>query len=163
LVQLYGYVGIFLVLVVGARVLSVPPGGFAGWRVLFWLISASHILIFALIFFVYHPSPVENPCKLSVLKRIFNFDVVGTLLYGLGLLPLMVGLLWGGVTYAWSSKQVVAALVVGCVFTVIFALHQAIIKKNGLYHHELFKHRNVGLALFAAFVEGIVYICFNDY
>ncbi len=163
MVQLYGYVAIFLILIVGARVISVPPGGISGWRVLFWLISASHVLIFALIFFVYHPSPAENPHKLSVLKRTFNFDLVGTVLYGLGLVPLMVGLLWGGVTYAWNSKQVVAALVVGCVFTLIFALHQAIIKKDGLYNHKIFKHRYVGLALFAALVEGMVYICFNDY
>lgn len=150
-------------LVVGARVLSVPPVGISGWRVLFWLISASHVLVFAVIFFVYRPPPVDNPYELSVLKRILNFDLVGTLLYGLGLIPLMVGLLWGGVTYAWGSKQVVAALVVGCVFTVIFALHQAFIKKDGLYNHNIFKHRNVGLALFAALVEGMVYICFNDF
>jgi hypothetical protein len=163
LVQLYGYVGIFLMLIVGARVISVPPGGFSGWRVLFWVITASHALTFALIFFVYHPSPVENPHKLSVLKRLFNFDLLGTVLYGLGLIPLMIGLLWGGVTYAWNSKQVVAALVVGCVFTVIFGIHQGFIKKDGLYHHEIFKHRNVGLALFAALVEGMVYICFNDF
>lgn len=55
-----------------------------------------------LIFFVYHPPPapyskVYDPTP--VLQKVLSFDIVGSILLGCGLVPLLMGLIWGGETY----------------------------------------------------------------
>lgn len=73
---------------------------YPGWRTLFWVIAVAHALPFTLVFFAYHPPPVENAKKLSVIKRVLYLDTVGSSLYALGLVPLLMGPIWGGVGYS---------------------------------------------------------------
>ena len=44
----------------------------------------------------------------------------------------MVGLIWGGAVYAWSSTTVITCLVVGFAFFGILAGHQTIVTKSKL-------------------------------
>ncbi|KAL8276983.1 hypothetical protein RQP46_010618 [Phenoliferia psychrophenolica] len=46
---------------------------------------------------------------------------------------------------------------------VVFAAHQIYMKKDGLFHYQMFGNRNFAICLFALFVEGIVYFVFNNF
>jgi hypothetical protein len=104
-----------------------------------------------------HPELHEKP----YLQRLMALDWVGTFLFSAGMVPFIVGLLIGGNRYPWKSAAPIACLVVGAVFFVIFGLHQAFVRKDGVFNHRLFKHRNFAIALLTIFVEGIVYITLN--
>jgi len=75
----------------------------------------------------------------------------------------MMGLIWGGGTYAWNSPAVLACLCIGCGALVILAIHQYFFKTDGLFDRRLFQSRNLTLCLAGLFVEGMVYITFNVY
>ena len=62
--------------------------GIAGWRSACWFNVALHAVSFALFALFYHPRAVENPSRLSVLKRIINIDLVGSTLLACGIVPL---------------------------------------------------------------------------
>lgn len=93
----------------------------------------------------------------------------------------MVGLIWGGGVYAWSSPTIIACLVgereaainiapkltipssssVGASFFVILAGHQTKIKTDGLMSSALFENSNFLTCLLSIFVEGLIYNVFT--
>ncbi|KAL8281485.1 hypothetical protein RQP46_006169 [Phenoliferia psychrophenolica] len=147
----------------GASLITTNPGGYPGWRTLFWICAGAHLLSFILIFVAYHPPASPNPEGLSVMERILDFDLVGTLLFACALCPILVALFAGGLSSPWSSPKIIAPLVVGCAFVVIFCLHQRFVRQDGLMHHAMFQNRNAALCLFAITVEGFVYQIFNSF
>jgi hypothetical protein len=52
---------------------------------------------------------------------------------------------------------------VGGILLFVFAAHQIWFKKDGLFHHKQFGHRNFALAITANFVEGIFYYVLNQF
>lgn len=141
----------------GQLIINAGATGHPGWRIAFWMCLGLHIIVFALFFFFYHPASVPNPRGLSVISRILEIDLVGLTLLGCGIVPLMMGLIWGGQTYAWNSAAVISCLVIGVAGFGVLIAHQLWIKKDGILSRELFKNRNFGLALVGLFVEGMVY------
>ncbi|KAL8287449.1 hypothetical protein RQP46_003307 [Phenoliferia psychrophenolica] len=162
-VSLGGYSGSFIGILAGASLITTNPGGYSGWRTMFWITMAAHAVSLVLIIFAYHPPPPPNPEGQTVMARILDFDLVGTTLLAIALTPMLVGLFAGGVSSPWSSPKVIGPLVVGCVFTLIFAAHQKFFKKDGLLHSEMFRNRNAALCLFAIAVEGFVYNIFTSF
>lgn len=73
----------------------------------FWLVVG--LLAFGGVFFLvaYHPPATPNPSNRSYLDRILDFDKLGTVLWGLALIPFMMALIWGG-------GQYVSLLTIGC-------------------------------------------------
>ena len=88
------------------------------------------------------------------MARILECDLVGAGLLALGVTPLMIGVIWGGVTAPWKSAQVLAPLLIGLAFLGALAFHQIRVKTDGLFHPELFQSRNLTLSMFGFFVEG---------
>lgn len=52
-----------------------------------------------------------------------SVDYIGTLLLLLGVVGLVTSLTWGGNAYAWDSSRVLAMLVLGVAFLVLFCLY----------------------------------------
>lgn len=158
-----GTLGIPLAAIAGGQLVATNPGGYEGWRSLMWLLTALCAVAFFPIFFLYNPPPVPNPLNRSLTVRLLDFDIVGTLLFAGGLVPILMALVWGGAKYTWSSPHCIASLVVGCVVLVLLGVHQSWIKKDGLLHHDLFRNRNFFICLFALFAEGVVYLSFAGF
>jgi len=70
--------------------LTHSPGGYAGWRSLFWLIAGVHALSLGMIATCYHPPPPPNPGGYSLRDRLLDFDMIGTILLTIALVPLLV-------------------------------------------------------------------------
>lgn len=54
----------------GASLITTNPGGYSGWRSMFWIIAAAHFVSLVLIFFSYHPPAPPNPEGKTVMARI---------------------------------------------------------------------------------------------
>lgn len=162
-----GTVGSVVGLFVGAALIKDYPtqtGKYSGWRGMYWFVMGLYVISLVLVGLFYRPPPFPNPKDSSVSERLLDFDFVGSVLFTGAIVPLMMGLVWGGGgAKPWSSAAVVATLVTGCVFLVLIAVHQTIFKKDGLFNHRLFSNRNFALCLAGLFVEGMVYITFNVY
>ncbi|KZO91463.1 MFS general substrate transporter [Calocera viscosa TUFC12733] len=156
-------IGVWLGLFAGAGFVQNQPGGYTGWRSNFFFAAALFIFSGIVIGLLYFPVPAANPQGLSVLQRVLNADLVGSALVGCSMIPLLMGLIWGGTTYPWNSAAVISCLVIGCAFLVILGLHQYFIEKDGLFARAMFQHRNYALTLIGTFVEGLVYLIFNAF
>ncbi|KAL8283467.1 hypothetical protein RQP46_005570 [Phenoliferia psychrophenolica] len=155
--------GVLLGLFVGANLIQTHPGNYPGWRSASFFNFGLHILTFTLFAIFYHPTPVSNPNQLSVFQRVMQIDWIGIFLLAAGICPLMVGLIWGGGVYAWSSATIIACLVVGIGMFFVLAIHQTLIKKDGLFTHALFENRNFLTCLLLIVVEGFIYNVFTHY
>lgn len=131
------------------------------WRGVFYLSGGCLGLSLILLAIFYNPPPPPNPLNLSVRQRLLAVDFIGVACLTLGIVPLMMALVWGGQTYTWGSKPIIALLTVGCVFLAILLVHQVFFEKHGLFDHDVFTNRNVILTFIGLFVEGMIFISYN--
>ena len=82
-----------------------------------------------------------------------QLDYIGMATLILAVVPLLVGLSWGGVQYAWSSPQVIGALAVGAVMMAVFITVE-IRAANPVMPLDIYRNRVVSLSLFAIFLTG---------
>lgn len=96
--------GVLLGAIAGAALVQYNPGGYPGWRAIFWIAGGCAGAVAILIFFAYHPPPApysQAYDKTPVLQKVMSFDIVGACLLGAALVPLLMGLIWGGETYPY--------------------------------------------------------------
>ena len=92
-------------LLAGAKLITENPGGYAGWRVLFWIGAGVYALAFALVLVGYHPQRIPNPENKTVMARLAVIDYIGLLLLSFALTPLIMV----SSRYSWSSNLATTA------------------------------------------------------
>ncbi|RAL02180.1 trichothecene efflux pump [Aspergillus ibericus CBS 121593] len=96
-----------------------------------------------------------NESRIAGLKK---FDYFGFILYASGLILVLLGLSWGGSSYAWHSAHVVAVLVIGFVCLVAFALYETFVPlEQPLLPMSLLRNRGYAGAVCSALVGNMVY------
>ena len=118
-------------------------GGAGGWRWAYYFNGIIYGLTALSIAVTYFP-PRPLLGRHHVLKDIIlSVDYIGILTMSGAFASLIIGLTWGGSTYAWNSPQVIATLTVGCVGLLLFGLYEAFVVKEGIFRpppfpdHEL--------------------------
>lgn len=156
-----GGLGAILALLAGSYVVKEYT---EGWRIVFYIaaallgVSAITCVIF------YNPPPRALQQTLSQKEKLGRIDWPAFGLLAIGVTLLSIGLSWGQNPYPWKSARVLGPLVVGIVFLLAFAVHQTVLKKNGIIHHTLFKQdRNFALALGCIFADGMIFWAGNNY
>lgn len=160
-----GIGGIMGFLIPGAFIqYSKGPAPGESWRYAFYLEIGLWVLATLAALFLYNPKPLPHFAKRTLKEKISACDPIGTTIWACFTVPFLTGLNYGNNPYAWSAPQVVAPLVVGLVFFLIFIVYEWKINKVGIYHHGLFKEgRNFPLALVCQCCEGLVFICYISY
>lgn len=75
---------------------------------------------------------------------------------------MIIGLTWGGSTYAWNSGPIIGTLVAGCIGLFVFGLFEWKVKKtNGLLDHRLFETFNFPILCFVCLVDGMLLLGVN--
>lgn len=134
-----------------------------GFRVYFY-ISAGFFALAALICGVlYNPPPRELQLKLQFHEKLRKLDWPAYALLIIGVVLFCIGLSWSQNPYPWSNAHVSAPFAIGLVFLIVLALYARYIKKDGMLHHSLFKHRNFSIACGCLFVEGLSFFSANSY
>lgn len=144
---------------VGGLVGGLGAGGLTntnvhGWRDIFYVQAAFHAAT-AIGFLLFYFPPPPSHSKMSLKQILRACDPIGTLLLIAGATTLLLALDWGGGTYAWSDKHVVAPLVVGLALLIIFGLYEAYGRSDGIVAHVFFeKNNNFALSVGAFAIEG---------
>ncbi|KAI1613941.1 major facilitator superfamily permease [Exophiala viscosa] len=132
------------------------------WRWSYYLNAFAYFIAGTSVALTYFPPP-PTLRRQETLGNIFSgLDYIGIFLLSGSLASLVIGLTWGGTTYAWSSGQVVAAtLVVGCLGLVGLAVFEMFVKTDGLLDHRLFANRNFPILLFVCTIDGMLLLGVN--
>lgn len=92
---------------------------FENWEWNFYAPAIFQFISFVGLFFLYFPP--AHPSGLPFLQAITKIDYLGILFFTAGCVPVLLGIVWAGI-YPASSTHVVAPLVVGFFFLVLFGL-----------------------------------------
>ena len=132
-------------------------GAFAqllSWRWNFWInlpISGTTFILLSIFLDVHNP-------RTKVLEGVKAIDWFGSIsMLGFTLMVLL-GLNFGGVTFAWDSPQVICLLIFGSITSIAFVYSE---KKLALYPImplKLFEHRSNIASLTVNFIHGFVSI-----
>jgi EmrB/QacA subfamily drug resistance transporter len=83
-----------------------------------------------------------------------RIDWIGIALLVAGVVPILIGLTWAGITYPWNSVQVIVALGGGGIVLVLFAIWENRANEPVLSLH-LFESRAFTVAVILSFLVGI--------
>ena len=136
-------------------------GGHGGWPWAYYLNAFVYALAGVSVLTTYFPPPPLLR-RQGQLKEIFKrVDYIGILLFCGSLASLLIGLTWGGTTYAWNSKEIIATLVCGCLGLVVFGFWEWLGKDDGIFDHRLMQGPNFPILLFVCLIDGMLLLGVN--
>ncbi|PMD55689.1 siderophore iron transporter [Hyaloscypha bicolor E] len=133
------------------------------WRWNYYLnaISCGLSVVFFILFY-FPPKFSQLTRNASWRSEIKKFDYGGFILYSGGLVLVLLGLSWGGSAYPWHSAHVIAALVVGFVTLIAFAIYEIYMPlEQALVPMSLFKITNYSAVVVTASVGTMIYFSMN--
>ena len=146
-----GLAGIFTLLV-GSTVIKNYHEGF---RIYFYIVAAIFAVSAVVCAVLYNPPPRELQRSLTLRQKLGQLDWIGYGLISTGLVLFGMALSWSDNPYSWSNPHIIAPFVVGIIFLAALAIHQTKFKRDGLFHHDLFKKdRNLAISLGCIMAEG---------
>lgn len=126
------------------------------WRWAFWINLPVSGCTFLLLFFFLD---VHNP-RTPIWDGLKAVDWLGSLSILAMTLMVLLGLEFGGATFAWKSPQVLVLLIVGSFISVIFILSEKKLAKYPLMPMSLFGNKSNNAALILTLLHGMVRISF---
>ncbi len=86
-------------------------------------------------------------------RREHKIDYLGALLLIAGVVPLLIGLAWADVEYAWGSPQVLSALIFGGAMLAVLVWWETKAEEP-IIPLQMFKNRIIAVSLFVTFLTG---------
>ena len=125
-----------------------------------WYVLASGICAYS-----YSPPMTNKQIEFQgrFLDKLRILDWIGYTLYASGIVLFSVGLSWSQNPYPWTNPRVSATFAVGLGLAICLIIYETKFKKDGMFHHKLFEHRNFPIALFCIFAEGAAFFAANTY
>lgn len=152
--------GAICALLAGGALTRNNPAGFRTY----WYITAAVYAATALtVGLLYNPPPRELQVRLNFREKVHRLDWIGFALLAAGLVLFCLGLSWAQNPYPWTSANVLATFLVGVAVTTALIVYQWRFRRDGMFHHGLFRDRNFPIALLGVFCEGITFYCSNNY
>ncbi|KAJ4195440.1 hypothetical protein NW767_009762 [Fusarium falciforme] len=161
-----GITGIFAVAAIVALMMgsAVTKDNPSGWRIVWYFNTGLFLFTALVVMFLYNPPPRPEQVNFTLREKLRKLDWVGIIMLPVAVTVLCIGLTWSENPFPWTNAHVVAPFAIGIVLVIILALYEVFVKKDGLFHHELFNHdRNASIALFLIFVEGMAFFVANSY
>ena len=131
------------------------------WRWCFGInlpLGAVTILLCA--FLVSTPRELEAQPQ-SLVRRVQQFDAVGTITMIASIICLLLALQWGGSTYPWSNGRIIVLFVVSGILAIIFVIAQTLPRfgRGQTMPPSLARDRNIWLAAsYAMCITGGIYV-----
>ena len=134
-----------------------------GFRIYWYVVAGIYTLTAVSCQLLYNTPPRSLQVELSMRQKLRQLDWVGYALLCPALVLFCMSLSWSQNPFPWSDGHVSAPFTIGVFLTIVLIIFETFIKKDGMFHHELFRHRNFPLALGCIFTEGIVFFSANNY
>lgn len=137
----------------------------AKWRWSYYIGIMMSVISLVLYQLSYHPPTYKQLHMQGKTKRqqLAELDYGGMFLFTSGMVLFLIGLSWGGTTYAWDSSQVLCALIIGIAALVAFVLYETfIVKHTALIPMRLFTNIGYVAIVACATIGAMVYYSLND-
>ncbi|RKL50815.1 hypothetical protein BFJ72_g268 [Fusarium proliferatum] len=134
-----------------------------GFRAYWYMVAGIYAVATIACQLFYNPPPRALEIVLSVSEKMRNLDWAGYGFLTPALVLFCMSLAWSGNPYSWTDAHVLATFLIGVLSGVALIVYETLIKKNGMFHHRLFRDRNFALALGCIFAEGMAFHCGNNY
>ena len=157
----FGGLGGILGLLMGGAL--VKNANLENFRIYFYVNAAIFLSASIIFIILYNPPPRELQRTLSWPEKFSNLDWIGYMFLTPGLTLLSVGLAWSYNPYRWSNAHVLIPFILGIIFVAVFAVYESRLKKDGMLHHDLFRHRNFPIGVVTIFIEGFIFFSCNNY
>jgi len=118
------------------------------WRWIFW-INLPICGITATVIFLLVKIPITDPNG-----KLSDLDFAGSITILTAVITLILALTWGGVTYSWSSYQVLVPLCVSACAFILFPFIEWTQGGNAITPLDMFKERNFSVSALAIFMNG---------
>ncbi|KZT00344.1 MFS general substrate transporter [Laetiporus sulphureus 93-53] len=140
------YMGVMYARLALANVLGPVLGGIfthdVTWRWCFYINLPIGGLAVVIILSLLHKIPDRKKEHVT----LADIDFGGIAILSASVVSLLLALSWGGVVYPWSSKQVIALLVVGGGLIPVFIVYENMVPHYPVIPLSMFRHRNVVIA-----------------
>ncbi|RFU33982.1 hypothetical protein B7463_g2370, partial [Scytalidium lignicola] len=114
------------------------------WRWCFYINLPFGAVVFLFIFFLLHiSSHAGSQNSLSWKEKLEQLNIEGVLTLLPGVVCLCLALEWGGFTYSWSNRRIVALLIIGIVLLIAFVLIQVWRQKTAMVPPHIFIQRSI--------------------
>ncbi|RDW81826.1 MFS general substrate transporter-22 [Coleophoma cylindrospora] len=135
-----------------------------GFRYHFYIAMAFFVLASVICIFVYQPRQTDLQMALSFKEKASQLDWVGYILLASSLVLFCMGLFWSQNPYAWSDAHPSAPFAVGLALASVLIFYEAKFKKDGMFHHGLFKvNWNFTISIICVFCEGMAFFAATIY
>ncbi|KDQ56248.1 hypothetical protein JAAARDRAFT_132785 [Jaapia argillacea MUCL 33604] len=123
------------------------------WRWCFWITIPISLCALCVVIFVLPLKPVQGDMK----RKLLAVDYVGAVLTLVGCTLVLLPLIWGGVTFPWTSAIVLAPLLSGALVVAIFCFWEWKGARLPIVPMYIFKHVTVAGVYITMFVNGFVF------
>ncbi|CAK7242269.1 MAG: hypothetical protein STHCBS139747_003755 [Sporothrix thermara] len=129
------------------------------WRAFFYILAPLAAAVCVSSFFLVPAAPTApgTTTKQRLIAGAKNIDVLGTLTSSVAVIFLLIPISGGGAYYAWNSPMVIAMLVLGGVFLLLFVVVELRVARLPMMPLSLFHNRVIVVMLVQNFLFGAVY------
>ncbi|KAK0491996.1 MFS general substrate transporter [Armillaria luteobubalina] len=124
-----------------------------GWRWCFWITIPVSFIATGIVVFVLPLKPVQPGLR----RKLLSIDYLGTILTLASCTLMMLPLIWGGVTFPWSSPVILAPLLSGFILAFIFCIWEWKGARLPIVPMYIFKHATVCGVYITMFMNGFVF------
>jgi Fungal trichothecene efflux pump (TRI12) len=105
---------------------------------------------------------IDRP-PMTLLAKAQSIDWIGAFLFVASSCSFLIGIMWGGSQYAWSSLKTLLPIVLGTVGLIACLFWEAYGATQPFFRLSLFKSRTSNAAYFCTFLQGLlvsnIYTC----
>jgi hypothetical protein len=154
-------IGSLFTLLAGEAIMKYHKDGFR----IFWYLTGGSLRLSAIICALLYNPPLRPLQKsLTQKQKLRQLDWVGYALLTIGIVLFSMGLVWSDNPYSWRNAHILAPFVIGTVLLIGLGVHQTFFKRDGMFHHGLFKKdRNFAISLICIFIEGMGFFAANAF
>ncbi|KAI5467908.1 major facilitator superfamily domain-containing protein [Mariannaea sp. PMI_226] len=136
-----------------------------GFRNYFYIATGLLALGCIICHFAYTPPQTALQSSLSTSEKLSRLDWIGYFLLASSLVLFCMGLVWSQNPYEWSDPHTSVPFAVGLALAVVLVVYETKFKADGMFHHGLFRGKNMNFAisLVAVFCEGLAFFAATVY
>ena len=106
------------------------------WRWIFWLNLPAIGVGMVAVFFFLHQTAIPG----GTVQKLQRFDWIGSFMFTASTTAFLFGLTSGGVQYPWTHAGVLAPMILGALFIVVFGFYELKIAKEPLIDKGIFNN-----------------------